>query len=311
MSARRPKITVAGSANIDFAMKMAHLPRAGETVTDAVFLQTYGGKGANQAIAAARAGGDVWFVACVGRESLADEMVDGFRRDGIHTDFVFREEGCASGTALIMSGEAGQNYLSVAPGANYRLGSPRIDAAAAAFEGSAMVLVQNEIPRATLVRAIAEAAARGVPVMLNLAPVRERDPELLRAAQVLVVNEGEAGLLTGIEPSNAEQAAEAADQLRRMGPAAVVITLGPGGCWVSSHDLRGLLPAFPVDVVDTTGAGDTFCGALAVSLAEGQPLSGALRFASAAAALSVTVLGAQPSIPGRARIESFLRERGL
>jgi ribokinase len=311
MSPRRPKITVAGSANIDFAMKMARLPRAGETVTDAVFLQTYGGKGANQAIAAARAGGDVWFVACVGRESLADEMVEGFRRDGIHTEFVFREESCASGTALIMSGEAGQNYLSVAPGANYRLGSQHITAAATAFAGSAMVLVQNEISRATLMHAITEAAAHRVPVMLNFAPVREPDRELVKSAQLLVVNESEAGLLTGIEPSSEEEAAEAAGRLRQMGPPAVVITRGPAGCWVSSQDLSGPVPAFPVEVVDTTGAGDTFCGALALSIAEGQPLSGALRFASAAAALSVTVLGAQPSIPGRARIESFLREHGL
>ncbi len=309
MSAPRPKITVVGSANIDFTMKMQRLPRVGETITDAVFLQTYGGKGANQAIAAARAGGDTWFVACVGDDVLAEPMVAGFRRDGIHTDFVSREQGCPSGTALVMIGEAGENYLSVAPGANYRLGVAHVDAAERAFDGAGMVLVQNEIVRDTLRHAMRTAADRGIPVMLNFAPAREPDPGLLKGVSVLVVNEGEAALLTGERVSDADGAARAADRLSRMGPRIVVITLGAAGSWVASAEMTGPVGAFAVDVVDTTGAGDTFCGALATALGEGRDLGRAIRFATAAAAISATRMGAEPSIPKRAEVESFLSSR--
>jgi ribokinase len=305
----RPKITVVGSTNIDYTMKMSRLPQPGEAVTNASFLQTFGGKGSNQAVAAARAGGDTWFVSCVGPEDLAAQLVAGFRADGMHTDFVFRETDCPSGVALVMAGEGGQNYLSVAPGANYRLTPQRIEIAAAALDGAAMVLLQYEIPADTTLAVMAKAAALGVPVMLNYAPVQSVEPGFLRGAQMLVVNEGEAQRLSGIGVTDQASAALAADRLREMGPATVVVTLGPGGAWVSSPELQGPVSPFTVAAVDTTGAGDTFCGALAVGLAEGQPLKDALRFASAAAALAVTRLGAQPSIPRRAEIEAFLGRR--
>ncbi|MGA2763368.1 MAG: ribokinase [Spirochaetia bacterium] len=303
----KAKITVVGSSNIDYAMRMTRLPRPGETITDAEFLQTFGGKGANQAIAAARAGGDTWFVSCVGDENLADRMIAGFMNDGIHTDYVFREKGCPSGTALIMTGEGGENYLAVAPGANYRLSPLQIEQAAGALEDSSMIVVQCEIAPETLLFAMKTARSLAIPVMLNYAPVRTRMPELLGLATVLVVNESEALNLTGIEITCTHDASKAAELLRGMGARTVVITLGSAGAWASSHQLRGHIPSFAVDVVDTTAAGDTFCGALAVGLAEERSLDVALRFASAAAALTVTRMGAQPSIPLRTDIDSLLQ----
>lgn len=306
MAERRPKIAVVGSTNIDYTMKMSRLPQPGEAVTNATYLQTFGGKGSNQAVAAARAGGDTWFVSCLGPEDLATKLIESFRADGMHTDFVFRETDCPSGVALVMAGEGGQNYLSVAPGSNYRLTPERIELAAAAIEGAAMVLLQYEIPANTTLAVMTKAAALGVPVMLNYAPVQSVEPAFLRGAQMLVVNEGEAQRLSGISVTGAASAALAADRLREMGPPTVVVTLGPAGAWVSSAEARGAVAPFTVDAVDSTGAGDTFCGALAVGLAEGRPLKDALRFASAAAALAVTRFGAQPSIPRRSEIEAFL-----
>lgn len=308
MAERRPKIAVVGSTNIDYTMKMSRLPQPGEAVTNATFLQTFGGKGSNQAVAAARAGGDTWFVSCLGAEDLATKLVEGFQADGMHTDFVFRETDCASGVALVMAGEGGQNYLSVAPGSNYRLTPGRIELACAAIEGAAMVLLQYEIPVDTTLVVMEKAAALRVPVMLNYAPVQSVEPAFLRGAQMLVVNEGEAERLSGISVTGAASAALAADRLREMGPPTVVVTLGPAGAWVSSAEARGAVAPFKVEAVDSTGAGDTFCGALAVGLAEGRTLTDALRFASAAAALSVTRFGAQPSIPHRPEIDAFLQK---
>jgi ribokinase len=310
MNEKRRGIAVIGSSNIDFTMKMARLPRLGECVTDAVFMQTYGGKGANQAVAAARAGGETWFVNCVGNDELAPRMVENFRRDGIHTDFVFRAEGTPSGTALVMIGEQGANYLSVAPGANYRLTPAHIELAMPTLARCAVVLFQYEIPTETLVAAMRRARQSGATVILNFAPAREFPRESLRDADIIVVNEPEAEFLAAMPVGDALQAAAAADALLDLGVRAAVITLGSRGAWVASKDLRGPIPPFGVEVVDTTAAGDTFCGALAVGLAERMPLDRALRFASAAAALTVTKMGAQPSIPRRAEIEDFLRGRG-
>ena len=308
MPERRPKIAVIGSTNIDYTMKMARLPQPGEAVTNATFLQTFGGKGSNQAVAAARAGGDTWFVSCVGPEDLATKLLADFQADGMHTDFVFREADCPTGVALVMAGEGGQNYLSVAPGANYRLTPERIELSAAAIEGAAMVLLQYEIPADTTLAVIAKASACGVPVMLNYAPVQTVEKAFLEGAQMLVVNEGEAQILSGLAVTDTRSAAAAADRLRERGPSTVIVTLGPAGAWVSSAELRGPVAPFTVEAVDSTGAGDTFCGALAVGLAEGRALKVALRFASAAAALSVTRVGAQPSIPRRPEINKFLDE---
>lgn len=304
----RPVIAVVGSSNIDFVMKMDRLPRVGETITDAVFLQTYGGKGANQAVAAARAGGDVWFVNCVGDDALTPGMLDSFAFAGIRTEYVFRETGCSSGIALVMAGKDGTNYLSVAPGANYRLDPNRIDRAAPVFRGASVVLFQYEIPASTLVYAIGKAHVSGARVLLNFAPARPLPVGCFRQVDILVVNEIEAKFLSGIPVDGAAKWAEAAEALQALGPAMVIITLGSEVAFVATDALRKHFPSFPVEVVDTTAAGDVYCGALAVALAEEAALETAARFAGAAAALSVTRMGAQPSIPMRQEIDAFLRE---
>jgi ribokinase len=303
------RVVVVGSSNIDLIMKMARLPRRGETVTDATFVRAFGGKGANQAVGAARAGGDVIFVGCVGDDGYADEVVASLEADGVDGRFVFRERGVPSGTALIMVGEDGENYLAVAPGANDRLSPAHVDRARGALEEAAVVMAQCEIPAETLAHVIDLGARLGKPVMLNLAPARPVAEASLRRLAWLAVNETEAEFLTGLSVRTDAEAAAAADALRARGPRTVVLTLGERGSFVSSEEHRGLVPAFPVEAVDTTAAGDVHCGALAVALVEGRPLREAVRFANAAAALSVTRLGAQPSAPRRPEIDALLAPR--
>ena len=300
------KVVVVGSSNVDLVMQMPRLPKVGETVTDGVFAQVLGGKGANQAVGAARAGGDVAFVACVGDDGYGGQVVESLRRDGIDTRFVSRETGVASGTALIMVGGEGHNYLAVAPGANYRLTPAHVDRAREAIEGAAIVLCQCEILAETLDHVIALGARLGKPVMLNLAPARKIADASLAGLAYLSVNETEAEFLTGLRVGSEAEAETAAEALLARGPQTVVLTLGSRGAYVAGEGVRTLVPGFAVEAVDTTAAGDVHCGALAVALVEGCSLLEAVRFANAAAALSVTKLGAQPSAPKRADIEALL-----
>jgi len=301
------QVVVIGSSNVDLLMKMPRLPKVGETVTDCTFAQVFGGKGANQAVGAARAGGDVVFVSCVGDDAYGGQVIDSLRGDGIDTRHVSREPGVATGTALIMVGGEGQNYLAVAPGANYRLTPAHVDRAREAISGAAIVISQCEILPDTLDHVIALGAQLGKPVMLNLAPARKiADPSLARLAY-LAVNETEAEFLTGLRVATERDVETAAEALLAMRPKTVVLTLGARGAYVAGDGVRALVPGFTVEAVDTTAAGDVHCGALAVALVEGRPLLEAVRFANAAAALSVTQLGAQPSAPRRTAIEAFLR----
>jgi ribokinase len=302
----RGKVVVVGSSNVDLLMKMPRLPKVGETVTDCLFAQVFGGKGANQAVGAARAGGDVLFVGCVGDDGYGSQVIDSLREDRIDTRFVSREAGVASGTALIMVGGEGHNYLAVAPGANYRLTPAHVERAREAILGAAIVISQCEILPDTLDRAIALAAELGKPVMLNLAPARPVSTASLARLAYLSVNETEAEFLTGMKVTGERDVETAAAALRAMGPKTVVLTLGARGAYVAGDGVRALVPGFEVAAVDTTAAGDVHCGALAVSLVEGRPLLEAVRFANAAAALSVTKLGAQPSAPRREDIEALL-----
>jgi len=304
------KVVVVGSSNVDLVMKMPRLPKVGETVTDCVFAQVFGGKGANQAVGAARAGGDVAFVSCVGDDGYGEQVIASLRQDGIDTRFVSREPGVASGTALIMVGGEGQNYLAVAPGANYRLTPAHVDRAREATSGAAIVISQCEILPETLDHVIALGAEIGKPVMLNLAPARSVSAASLARLAYLSVNEIEAEFLTGLKVATERDVETAAEALLAKGPKTVVLTLGARGAYVAGAGVSGtLVPGFAVDAVDTTAAGDVHCGALAVALVEGQPLLEAARFANAAAALSVTKLGAQPSAPKREDIEALLSRR--
>jgi ribokinase len=301
-------IVVIGSSNVDFIMGVEHLPAVGETVTDAVFQQTYGGKGANQAVAAARAGGRVTFVTGLGEDAYAPTILANFRRDGIRTEHILVQPGMASGSALVMFDRQGNNYLTVAPGANYALQPSHIDACAEVIGRAKRLVMQMELPVSTTLRALEIAAERGVPTLFNYAPVRGREIPLTAGIGVLVVNENEAAELAGLPVETVEQAVQAAEALRAHNIPVVIVTLGAGGAFVAAAEVCQHVPTFRVTPVDTTAAGDAFCGALAVALVEARPLLEAVRFANAAAALSVTCSGAQPSLPLRETIDAFLHK---
>jgi ribokinase len=301
------KIVVIGSSNVDLLMKMDHLPEKGETVTDADFFQVYGGKGANQAVAAARAGGNVVFVNSVGEDAYTPQMVQNYKNDGIDTRYVFQEKGIASGHALIMIGGEGMNYLSVAPGANYKLTPQKIDEALPVFDEAAMIVMQYEIQEETIKYVIDLANRKNIPVLWNCAPARAFDLSYIPKINILVLNEVEAGFLAEMTVETEADAEKAAQKLIDRGVEKVIITLGSKGAFVVTRTEKVSVPAFKVEAVDTTAAGDTFCGAFAVALVEGKSLKEALQFASAAAAISVTRIGAQPSAPIRIEIDTFLK----
>ncbi len=302
------KIVVIGSSNVDLIMKMDHIPGKGETVTDAVFMQVNGGKGANQAVAAARAGGKVAFVNCVGEDAYTPKMLNDYEQDGIDIRYVFKEKGIASGHALIMIGGDGDNCISVAPGANYLLTPERINEAMPLFDEAAMIIMQYEITENTIKHVIDLANQKNIPVLLNFAPARDFDLSYIPKVNILVVNEVEAGFLNGTEIESVKDAGKAAASLAGMGIETVIITLGAKGVLAYNNDNRLIISAFRVNAVDTTSAGDVFCGNLAVALVEGKSLEEAIRFANAASAICVTRMGAQPSAPYRHEIEEFLAE---
>lgn len=303
------KIVVIGSSNVDLIMKMDHLPEKGETATDANFMQVFGGKGANQAVAAARAGGDVVFINCVGEDAYTPQMLQNFKDEGIDTRFVYQEKGISSGHALIMIGGAGNNYISVAPGANYLLNPEKINEAMPVFSEAAMIVMQYEIKEETIRHVIDLANRQGIPVMWNFAPAREFDLSYIPKVTFLILNEVEAGFLAQMTIENEQDAEKASSALIERGVEKVIITLGSEGALAVSKTEKIKIRAFKVEAVDTTAAGDTFCGNLAVALVEGKSMKEALIFASASAAISVTRMGAQPSAPFRNETEQFLSER--
>lgn len=306
MSKTKPRILVVGSANTDMVIRLDRLPKAGETLLGGRFTIAAGGKGANQAVAAARAGGDVVLVGRVGADMFGAETLPRLARDGIDTRRIARDVKAPSGVALIFVSKNGENSIAVAPGANGCLCPADIRRSGEEFVRAAVMVVQLETPLAAVREAIALAAANRVPVILNPAPARTLPAALLRKVSVITPNETEAERLTGITVSDEATAAEAAMILRRRGVGTVIITLGSRGAFVATGDQTRLVPSFPVKAVDTTAAGDVFTGALAVALAEGKPILDAVRFACAAAAISVTRSGAQPSVPKRREIEGLL-----
>lgn len=302
------KIVVIGSSNVDMIMKMERLPQLGETVTDAEYTQVFGGKGANQAVGAARAGGDVTFITSVGNDPLAKTMVQNFKNDGIDTSHIFTEEDVPSGAALVMIGGQGDNYLSVAPGANYRLDRSKIDQVPSALEQAEIIVMQYEIPADTIEYVMEKAGVLDKPVMWNCAPARDFNRKYLSKIDYLIVNETEAAFLADIKADELANIEETADKLLKMGSKTVVITLGSKGSYVAiQNGDKFSVAAYPVQAVDTTAAGDVYCGAFAVALVEKKPIREAVKFASAAAALAVTKLGAQPSAPYRQDIENMMK----
>lgn len=301
-------ILVIGSTNVDFLIKTDKLPAFGETVTDGIFMQNYGGKGANQAVGAARAGGNVTFVSCLGQDLYAEELIRNFQKDGMNTQFITKEEGIATGSALIMLDKDGNNYLSVAPGSNYRMNTDHIDEALDAFKAADIIVLQMEIPFDTTAYIFELAAKYQKKVMFNLAPARLFDLSVLRKVYAFVVNEVEASMVTGLKVGADDEIKLASKSLLDKGPEIAIITLGVRGSYIATKEEQQFVPAFKVNAIDTTAAGDVYCGSLAVALVEGKSLVDAVRFAGAASAISVTRLGAQPSAPTRKEIVDFLAQ---
>ncbi len=302
----KPKIVVVGSSNTDMIIKADRIPAPGETVVGGSFATAPGGKGANQAVAAARAGGDVVFVARVGDDMLGKQAIDGYVKEGIDVSLIQKDPKLATGVALIMVDSTGDNSISVASGANFALTPEDVDRAADAIKDAKMVVFQLESPLDAIQRAAELAKASGVPVLLDPAPAPSEPlpREILECVTVVKPNETEAARLTGIEVVDEATARQAAEKLLELGVQIAIVTLGSAGSYVATKDgVRKSVPAMRVAAVDATAAGDAYSGALAVALAEGKPLDDALAFASKAAALSVQKLGAQPSLPTREEIE--------
>lgn len=302
-----PKILVIGSSNTDMVVRAGRLPRPGETVLGGTFFMNPGGKGANQAVAAARLGGQVAFVCKTGDDLFGSEARRLFREEGIDTSHLLTDPSAPSGVALITVDRQAENCIVVAPGANANLTPDDLRRAASAFEQADIVLLQLEIPMETVEQAALTACATGKRVVLNPAPATAIPARLLAALDLITPNETEAEAITGIRIADRRTADEAARRLAATGAKQVVITLGAQGALVYEAGQSRIVEGYPVRAVDTTAAGDVFNGALVVALAEGKPLADAARFACKAAAISVTRPGAQGSIPTRAEVEAFDR----
>ncbi|MEO7718120.1 MAG: ribokinase [Capsulimonas sp.] len=301
----RPRVVVVGSSNTDMVARVARLPGPGETVLSDRFEMVAGGKGANQAVAAARLGAQVTFVARVGSDALGDQAIAGFQADGVDTTYVVRDETALTGVALIgVDAACGENSIIVAPGANANLSPSDVEAASEAILYADVVICQLETPLEALKVVLEEAHAVGATMVLNPAPAQSLSRDLLCYVDVLTPNETEAALLVG--DVNASPL-DAARQLRALGVSSVVVTLGAAGALICDLDGETIIPGRHVEtVVDTTGAGDCFTGALCVALAEGKDLRQSARFAVAAASLSVMKAGAQPSMPTRSEVDALL-----
>ena len=303
------KIVVIGSSNTDLVIKTSRIPRPGETVIGGEFMINAGGKGANQAVAAARLGAQVVFVAKTGDDQFGHSAIEHYQRDGILIDHIGRDNSSASGVALIAVDGAGENSIVVAPGANASLSKEDIDRAEAEIKEADYVLIQLEISLDVVVYAIEKAHAAGVKVVLNPAPAAQLPAEVLAKLWLVTPNCTEASLLSGVEVTDRKSALEAAKVIAGSGVANVIVTMGGDGALLLTSEGDCVVPAFRVKAVDTTAAGDIFNGALVTALVEGKNLQEAVRFASAASAIAVTRMGAQTSAPTRAEVDEFLVTR--
>lgn len=300
------KIVVVGSSNNDLVVNVGRAPSAGETVFGQSFMVNPGGKGANQAVAVARIGGSVSFVTKVGDDLFGKQMKQHFLDEGIDLSHVLTDSNAPTGTALITVEDSGENRIIVVSGANASLRVSDIDDAVGLIDECDIVLVQLEIPLPTVEHVAELAASRGKRLILNPAPACALSDKLLGCVSLITPNETEAEILTGIKVTDESSASRAVDFFLGKGVQQVVITLGSSGAFVGTRDVRTLVPAYKVNAVDTTAAGDVFNGALAVSLSEGRSLLEAVRFATAASAIAVTRRGAQSSVPVRSEVDDLL-----
>jgi len=309
--AKNGAIVVVGSSNTDMVVKSDRLPAAGETVTGGQFVMAPGGKGANQAVAAARLGAKVTFVAKVGTDMFGDRAIEGYEQDGIVTDLIMRDPEHHTGVALILVDGAGENLISVASGANHAVAPADLDAAVERIRSASVLMLQLECPMDTVSRAAEIAAESGVAVVLDPAPAPDGplDAELLRNVTYLTPNETEATRLTGVHVNDESSAEVASEKLLAAGASNVIITLGSQGALVAGPEESVLVPSHAVDATDSTAAGDAFNGGLAAGLASGMSLRDAVQQANLVGALSVTRLGAQPSLPTADEVKRFAESR--
>ena len=306
MDHQLPRIAVLGSINLDIVIRCTKLPQPGETVLAGSSAEVAGGKGANQAVAAARLGGQVTMIGRVGDDVFGERLLMGLVREKLDTSLVWPTANCASGMAIVAVEPSSENSIIVVPGANARLSERDVAAAAEAIGSCDVLLLQMEVPTETVAAAIAVARARGVRTILNPAPANGTlSPDMLDV-DVICPNLIEATALLGHSISSRPDALDAAFELNRLGPKAVVITLGSEGAVFCDRRQAEWVAPFVISAVDTTAAGDAFAGALAVRLAEGAPLREAVKFASAAGALAAMRPGAQPSLPSRSEVHSLL-----
>ena len=305
------KILVVGSSNTDLIIKVPEIPRPGETLIGGDFQTFQGGKGANQAVAAARGGGDVVFIASVGNDNYGAESIKGYKLDNINTEDIKICKNIPSGIAMITIAANGENAIAVASGANAELKPEDLDEAEEAFHEADYMLVQLETPLDTVQKAVEICAEFETKVILNPAPAAELADDIISMIDIITPNETEAERLTGVKVQNDSDAKKASEVLHKRGINTVIITLGSQGAFLSDRitGVSKTVPGFKVEATDTTAAGDVFNGQLAVALAEGLSLEDAIRQAHAAAALSVQKLGAQSSIPRREETDYFLEEQ--
>lgn len=310
----KPSLVVVGSLNMDFVVQVEHLPVPGETVLGRDFQMIPGGKGANQACAAGKLGGPAVSVRMAGRvgyDLFADHLKASLSAAGVDVTAVHATKSQPTGVALIWVDRSGQNSIVVASGANHALLPNDVGAMRQSFRGARFVLFQLETPLGTVELALVAAREEGARTILDPAPARPLSREFLAAVDILTPNESEACHLLGRPVTRVSQAdaPALARDLQALGPRTVILKLGEQGCFCLDGERGIQAPGFPVEARDTTAAGDTFNAGLAVALAEGKPMEEALRFANGAAAISVTRLGAQASVPSRREVEEFLLSR--
>jgi len=304
------KLAVLGSINADHILNLAHFPRPGETVIGKQYQVAFGGKGANQAVAAGRSGADIAFIACVGDDDIGERIRQQLATDRIDIAPVEAVAGESTGVALIFVNGEGENTIGIHAGANAAVTPERVEKYRQVIAGADALLMQLESPLESVLAAARIAHQNQTKVILNPAPATELSDELLSLVDMITPNETEAQILTGVAVNSDEDAAQAAAVLHDKGIASVLITLGSRGVWLSEQGSGQRVAGFRVEAVDTIAAGDTFNGALIAALLEQLPMAEAVRFAHAAAAIAVTRRGAQPSVPWREEIDSFLQQQG-
>ncbi len=293
---------------MDFVITVPRLPQVGETVLGESFVMKPGGKGANQAVAASRLSAEVFLVSRVGADDVGKRLLENLERNRISTRFVSVDEESHSGVAFILVDSEGRNMIAVAPGVDRRVSPGDVDKALKELDKVDVLLLQLEIPLETVFHAAKACNERGVKVILNPAPYARLPEQIFQHVYAVTPNEIEAEQMTGVDIRDINDCREAGLRLLEKGVSSVIITLGAKGAYVVSREFEGLVEGFKVPVVDTTGAGDAFNGALAVGLAEGMELKEAVRLANAAAALKVTRLGAQEGLPLREEVEKFIKK---